>query len=145
MGNSEISDYIHRVARGMYLSNVKTMDDHIGLVLDALEETGKMDNTYIIYASDNGGAIDNYQSTGKKRGYKKIPFEGGVHTFATISGPGIPAGAEYNGQFIIFISINRPRCNSCLTFACSQSERSTFVANWLQAKIRQGLHRRRSV
>ena len=97
MGNANIADYIHRVARAMYLSNVKTMDDHIGLVLDALEETGKMDNTYIIYASDNGGAIDNYQSTGKKRGYKKIPFEGGVHTFATISGPGIPPGAEYNG------------------------------------------------
>ena len=105
MGNANIADYIHRVARAMYLSNVKTMDDHIGLVLDALEETGKMGNTYIIYASDNGGAIDNYQSTGKKRGYKKIPFEGGVHTFATISGPGIPAGAEYNGKNeIIFFS-----------------------------------------
>jgi arylsulfatase A-like enzyme len=101
MENSKIYDYVIRVARAMYLSNLKALDISIGRIYEALEDSGKLANTIIVYASDNGGAVENFQSTGKLRGYKGIPFEGGVRTFATISGPDIPGDTEYRGIFHI--------------------------------------------
>ena len=101
MKNENVRDYIVRVSRAMYLSNLKAMDNSIGVLLQSLKDTGKLENTYIIYASDNGGAVENFQSAGRNRGYKGVPFEGGVRTFAMISGPNIPTNSEYNGIFHI--------------------------------------------
>lgn len=38
----------------IYASMVEYMDDQIGRLVDYLEETGELDNTYIIFFSDNG-------------------------------------------------------------------------------------------
>lgn len=38
----------------VYSAMVEEMDRHIGRVLDRLEETGELDNTFIIFMSDNG-------------------------------------------------------------------------------------------
>ena len=99
MDNENIRSYIIRVARAMYLSNVKAMDNSLGDILQFLTDAGKLENTYIVYASDNGAAVENFQSANKNRGYKGNPFEGGVKTFAMISGPEIPADTEYTGIF----------------------------------------------
>ena len=101
MKNPNIQDYIIRMARAMYLSNVKSLDEHLGLLIKALEDSGKLQNTFIVYASDNGAAVENFQSAGKMRGYKGVPFEGGVKTFAIISGPNIPRNSVYDGIFHI--------------------------------------------
>ena len=37
-----------------YLKTVKSLDDHVGYVLDYLEKEGLMDNTLIVYTSDQG-------------------------------------------------------------------------------------------
>ena len=95
----EERDYVLRVARAMYFSNVKALDIAIGEIFEALENAGKLDNTIVIYAGDNGAAVENFQSSGDLRGYKGGAFEGGVKTFALISGPGINQGATYKGIF----------------------------------------------
>ena len=45
----------HRNAR--YAGMVKSLDENIGHLITALEETGKLNNTLIIFLSDNGGYI----------------------------------------------------------------------------------------
>jgi N-sulfoglucosamine sulfohydrolase len=40
-----------------YLSSVRRCDDTVGAVLDVLRESGQMDNTLILYLSDNGMAF----------------------------------------------------------------------------------------
>ncbi|CAG5090210.1 Oidioi.mRNA.OKI2018_I69.PAR.g12506.t1.cds [Oikopleura dioica] len=97
--DAEERDYVLRVARAMYFSNVKALDIAIGEIFEALENAGKLDNTIVIYAGDNGAAVENFQSSGDLRGYKGGAFEGGVRTFALISGPGINPGATYKGIF----------------------------------------------
>ena len=41
-------------AMEIYAGMVDSMDQHIGRVLDYLEQTGEQDNTFIIFFADNG-------------------------------------------------------------------------------------------
>jgi len=71
------------------------LDVNIGRVLDAYEELGLEDNTYLIYMSDNGmypiGEPANVN--GPLHGYKASLMEGGIRVPLMIRGPGIEPGA----------------------------------------------------
>jgi arylsulfatase A-like enzyme len=63
------------------------VDDMIKRVVDALTETGQLDNTYIIVTSDNG------YSQGAHRWQGKIVlYEESIHVPLVIAGPGVPKG-----------------------------------------------------
>lgn len=75
------------------LAMVHAMDRGIGQVLDALDRTGQLENTIILFTSDNGGpgntsAKDNPSSNGPLRGWKFLHYEGGVRVAAAIAWPG---------------------------------------------------------
>ncbi len=75
---------------------LKAMDDAIGLVLAALEEKGVLDNTLVMFLSDNGDAPE-ARTAGQSpyRGQKATYFEGGIRVPAVARWPGeIPAGAQ---------------------------------------------------
>lgn len=68
------------------LAMIHGMDRGIGKILDALAQTGQLDNTFILFTSDNGGprgAADN----GPLRGWKFLHYEGGVRVAAAMSWP----------------------------------------------------------
>jgi arylsulfatase B len=68
------------------LAMIHGMDRGIGRILDALAQTGQLDNTLILFTSDNGGprgAADN----GPLRGWKFLHYEGGVRVAAAMSWP----------------------------------------------------------
>jgi len=48
----------------VYAAQIYCMDYNIGKLLDYLEETGKRDNTLIVFLSDNGACAENYSETG---------------------------------------------------------------------------------
>jgi arylsulfatase A-like enzyme len=81
---------------------VEEMDLTLVDVLDALEQTGELENTYIIFTSDNGGGHSEKRKVdGEIRRFngplqegKRSIFEGGVRVPTVISGPGIKAGSE---------------------------------------------------
>lgn len=58
------------------------MDESIGAVVKKLEETGILENTIIIFTSDNGGTRISYEhnvgSNWPLRGEKSTVWEGGV-------------------------------------------------------------------
>lgn len=58
--NSHIPDEARRTYAGM----VSALDDAIGLVTGALEKKGMLDNTIIVFHSDNGGAVPTRFATG---------------------------------------------------------------------------------
>jgi arylsulfatase B len=75
------------------LAMILALDRGIGRVLDALEASGQLDNTIILFTSDNGGpgvtgAADNPSSNGPLRGWKFLHYEGGVRVAAAIAWPG---------------------------------------------------------
>ncbi|HAY75140.1 MAG TPA: hypothetical protein DCY32_05660, partial [Opitutae bacterium] len=85
-----------------YAAMVEEMDLSLVHVLDALEQTGELQNTYIIFTSDNGGGYaENRKVDGGIRRFngplqegKRSIFEGGIRVPTVISGPGIKAGSQ---------------------------------------------------
>ena len=64
------------------------MDHQIGRILDALERTGKADDTYIFFTADHGLAVGQHGLVGKQNMYDhsvRVPF--------IVVGPKVPAGA----------------------------------------------------
>ncbi|MBI9017318.1 MAG: sulfatase-like hydrolase/transferase [Phycisphaerae bacterium] len=71
-----------------YYASITYTDDQIGRIMDALEEAGQMDNTIIVFASDNGLSLGDHGLLGKQNLYEN----GGMHVPLCFVGPGIPAG-----------------------------------------------------
>lgn len=91
--------------RRTYAAMISALDDAIGMILSALEKKGMMENTLIVFHSDNGGAVPNKYPTGdgdvKKGAADNGPYrdgrgglhEGSMRVVALISWPGkIPPG-----------------------------------------------------
>lgn len=70
-----------------YYAIISFMDTQIGRILDALEKSGKADNTYIIFTADHGLAVGQHGLVGKQNMY-----EHSVRAPWIIAGPGVPAG-----------------------------------------------------
>ena len=71
-----------------YFGLTSFMDDNVGRILRALEETGLMNNTRVVYTSDHGDNLGARGLWGKSTMYEEsagIPM--------MIAGPGIPAGS----------------------------------------------------
>ena len=64
--------------RALNVAFVEHLDHNIGRVLRGLEEQGLMENTLVVFTSDNGGALWYEQSNGPLRGGKQDMFEGGI-------------------------------------------------------------------
>ncbi|MDC0273561.1 MAG: sulfatase-like hydrolase/transferase [Planctomycetaceae bacterium] len=67
-----------------YYGMISHMDAQIGRILEALEKSGRADNTYIIYTADHGLAVGSHGLLGKQSVY-----EHSMGTPLMIAGPGI--------------------------------------------------------
>lgn len=77
-----------RRAHAAYYGLVTYLDEKIGRLLDALEETGQRQNTVVVYVSDHGEMLGEHGLW-----HKCCFYEGSVHIPLIISWPGIlPAG-----------------------------------------------------
>jgi len=111
----------------VYAAQIDRMDQGIGKILDAIEATGKKDNTIVIFLSDNGacaeggiwgfdnrknglppGGVDSYMSYGQSwanasntpfRYYKKWLHEGGISTPLIIRWPS-KISAQRDGKLV---------------------------------------------
>ena len=73
--------------RNTLLAMGKRLDDAVGRVLAALEETGTRSNTMIFFLSDNGGPLAQGAVNTPLRGGKHTDYEGGVRVPFLISWP----------------------------------------------------------
>ncbi|MBN2290218.1 MAG: sulfatase-like hydrolase/transferase [Candidatus Glassbacteria bacterium] len=64
--------------RNIYSAMVVSLDNGVGMVLEALERLGLSSNTLVIFTSDNGADPDYGGSNGAFRGEKATLFEGGI-------------------------------------------------------------------
>lgn len=85
-----------------YAAMIEEMDMALVDVLDVLEKKGELENTYIIFTSDNGGGFaERREVNGELRRFngplqegKRSIFEGGIRVPTVIAGPKIKAGTE---------------------------------------------------
>lgn len=74
--------------RAKLVALIEHMDDGIGKVLEALDESGQTDNTIIVFTSDNGGQINVGANNGPLRDGKQSVYEGGLKVPTCMVWPG---------------------------------------------------------
>lgn len=103
----------------VYAAMVESLDDGVGRVLTALEESGLIDNTIIVFFSDNGGISWEGKGDGKHksarfqedmqspptsnlplRNGKASLYEGGVREPCVISWPGVTQPGSVNDTLL---------------------------------------------
>ncbi|XP_035221845.1 arylsulfatase I-like, partial [Stegodyphus dumicola] len=83
--------YIKHLQRRIYAAMVSALDDSVGSIFKALYEKGILENSIIVFASDNGGEVsvrkNGYASNYPLRGRKRTAFEGGIRVPAVLWSP----------------------------------------------------------
>lgn len=80
-----------------YYGLITHMDEQIGRILAALQQTGQADNTIIVFAADNGLALGSHGLLGKQS-----VFEHSMRTPLIVAGPGIPGGKSTTAFTYLF-------------------------------------------
>lgn len=76
------------------LQALQSVDDLVAAVVDALDRAGKLDDTVIIYTSDNGFMFGDHRLVGKV-----APYEASIKVPLIMRGPGVPAN-ETRAQLV---------------------------------------------
>ncbi len=82
---------------GIYQNQVESMravDDVIGRVVDKLRATKQLDETYVIFASDNGYHLGDH----RLRAGKLTAYEQDIRVPFVVRGPGVPAGRSVDAM-----------------------------------------------
>ena len=86
MPRTELSVKTHRQE---YYALITHMDAQIGRILDALDQSGQADNTWIFFTADHGLAVGHHGLFGKQNMYDhsvRVPF--------IVAGPGVGKGVK---------------------------------------------------
>ncbi|MDP4679865.1 MAG: sulfatase-like hydrolase/transferase, partial [Cyclobacteriaceae bacterium] len=83
------TEYAVKKHRQEYYAIITHLDEQIGIILDALEATGKMDNTYIFFTADHGLSLGQHGLIGKQS-----LFDHSIRVPLMVVGPGIPKGKK---------------------------------------------------
>lgn len=85
---ASMSDDDHRLIRAAYWAMCDLIDDQVGEMLDALERTGQLENTIVIFMSDHGEMLGDHGI------YLKGPYfyEPAIRVPLIFAGPGVAEG-----------------------------------------------------
>lgn len=86
--NQTLIDYHDEFQRSR-LRALQSVDEMVGALVESLEKKNLLENTYIIYTTDNGYHLSQHRLPPGK----ECPFEEDIHIPLIIRGPGVPSGS----------------------------------------------------
>ena len=86
-----LQDYRQRVEA------LSVVDDEVANVMATLRRTGELDNTYVLFTSDNGYFLGEH----RMRQGKILPYEPSLRVPLLMRGPGLPRGVERTDPFLM--------------------------------------------
>ena len=91
-----------RTGIGLYPDGMVEHDDHVGMLLDKLDELGIADNTIVIYSTDNGAEMVSWPDGGITpfKGEKGTTWEGGFRIPLLVKWPGVIKPGTKNNDII---------------------------------------------
>jgi N-acetylglucosamine-6-sulfatase len=87
---SRLPKYKKSEARYLFLQRIralKTVDDAVNATMQTLKDTGELDNTLVLFTSDNGYLVGEHRFHGKI-----VPYEEALQVPLLMRGPGLPTG-----------------------------------------------------
>jgi len=108
------------------LRSLQALDRAIGALIDALERSGELNNTYIIFTSDNGVQAHNCDILFDKG----MPYEGSIKVPLIIRGPGVVHGRS---DGLIAVNLDVPRTILALAGAREASD-GRDLRPWLESR-----------
>ena len=76
------------------MGSLLAIDEHVKALVDTLRKTRQLDNTLIVFLSDNGWLQGQHRVTGDKF----LPYEESIRIPLIMRGPGVPKGRTVRGQ-----------------------------------------------
>ncbi|XP_015431893.1 PREDICTED: arylsulfatase B-like [Dufourea novaeangliae] len=96
--------YIEDFSRRKFAGVLTVLDESVGRVVNALREADMLENSIVVFMSDNGaqtvGLLENFGSNYPLRGLKFTLFEGGVRGVACVYSPLIKKNSRISNQLI---------------------------------------------
>lgn len=97
--------------RAKLIALIEHMDHNVGRVIAALRESGQLENTLIVFTSDNGGDRGAMANNGPTRGAKGDMFEGGLRVPCAVSLPGVYEDGRRNNHFMMLMDFLPTFCD----------------------------------
>jgi arylsulfatase A-like enzyme len=99
-----------------FASMLMALDDYVGKITRAVDESEQKDNTIIIFTSDNGAHnhqhdVEFFNSNGEFREYKRSFLEGGFHTPMIVRWPGVVEPGSTSDHISAFWDVMPTLCD----------------------------------
>jgi choline-sulfatase len=92
------------VTRRQYCGAIQLIDDQVGMMLDALDERGMLENTYVIFSSDHGEMLGDHGLY-----TKSVAYEASLRVPLIAAGPGVERG-RVSDALVELIDVNPTIC-----------------------------------
>ena len=92
------------ITRRQYCASTELIDDQVGSILEALEQRGMAENTYVFFSSDHGEMLGDHGIYSKF-----VPYEASLRVPLIAAGPGIQQGLV-SDALVELIDINPTLC-----------------------------------
>lgn len=97
--------------RAKLVAMIEHLDYNIGKVMKCLQETNQLDNTIVIFTSDNGGYKASMANNGPTRGYKGDMYEGGLRVPCAVNMSNVFEGGKEIDNFIMLSDFMPTLCD----------------------------------